>query len=45
MTNIHSDYTLSHLRKPGETGYKIPYGGAFNFVSGMWSFLIPIGLY
>lgn len=32
--NIHSDYTLSHLRKPGETGYKIPFGGAFNYVSG-----------
>lgn len=32
--NIHSDYTLIHLRKPGETGYKIPRGGAFELVSG-----------
>lgn len=24
--NIHSDHILSHLRKPGETGYKIPQG-------------------
>eukprot|EP00049_Salpingoeca_infusionum_P026767 m.27827 g.27827 ORF g.27827 m.27827 type:complete len:271 (+) comp8979_c0_seq1:476-1288(+) len=32
--NIHSDYTLSNLRKPGETGYKIPRGGMFEYVSG-----------
>lgn len=31
--NIHSDYVLRNLRKPGETGYKIPYGGMFRFVS------------
>lgn len=31
--NLHSDYILRNLRKPGETGYKIPKGGAFNFVS------------
>ena len=24
--NIHSDYVLRNLRKPGETGYKIPKG-------------------
>lgn len=24
--NIHADSTLRGLRKPGETGYKIPYG-------------------
>ena len=24
--NIHSDTVLRNLRKPGETGYKIPYG-------------------
>jgi len=36
--NIHSDYILSNLRKPGETGYKIPIGGVFNFVSGMLPF-------
>eukprot|EP00730_Choanoeca_flexa_P015962 TRINITY_DN7450_c0_g1_i1.p1 TRINITY_DN7450_c0_g1~~TRINITY_DN7450_c0_g1_i1.p1 ORF type:complete len:265 (+),score=35.08 TRINITY_DN7450_c0_g1_i1:999-1793(+) len=32
--NIHSDYTLISLRKPGETGYKIPKGGMFTYVSG-----------
>jgi 3-oxo-5-alpha-steroid 4-dehydrogenase 1 len=31
--NIHSDSILLNLRKPGETGYKIPYGGAFSLVS------------
>jgi len=28
-----ADYILRHLRKPGETGYKIPYGGMYRFVS------------
>ncbi|KAJ7389771.1 3-oxo-5-alpha-steroid 4-dehydrogenase 1 [Desmophyllum pertusum] len=32
--NIHSDHTLRNLRKPGETGYKIPRGGMFTYVSG-----------
>ncbi len=32
--NIHSDSILINLRKPGETGYKIPTGGMFEFVSG-----------
>ena len=32
--NIHSDYILRSLRKPGERGYKIPRGGFFEFVSG-----------
>lgn len=32
--NIHSDHILRNLRKPGETGYKIPRGGMFNFISG-----------
>jgi 3-oxo-5-alpha-steroid 4-dehydrogenase 1 len=32
--NWHSDGILRNLRKPGETGYKIPYGGMFNYVSG-----------
>lgn len=32
-TNLHSDYILRNLRKPGETGYKIPRGGAFELVS------------
>ncbi|XP_008590094.1 PREDICTED: 3-oxo-5-alpha-steroid 4-dehydrogenase 2, partial [Galeopterus variegatus] len=32
--NIHSDYILRHLRKPGEIIYKIPQGGLFKYVSG-----------
>lgn len=32
--NIHSDHILRNLRAPGETGYKIPKGGLFNYVSG-----------
>ncbi|KAM9065904.1 3-oxo-5-alpha-steroid 4-dehydrogenase 2 isoform 3-T3 [Sarcophilus harrisii] len=32
--NIHSDYLLRHLRKPGETSYKIPQGGLFTYISG-----------
>ncbi len=28
-----SDHILASLRKPGETGYKIPYGWGFNYVS------------
>ncbi|GAB6026022.1 hypothetical protein CHUAL_012233, partial [Chamberlinius hualienensis] len=31
--NITSDYRLASLRKPGETGYKIPTGGLFEYVS------------
>ncbi len=31
--NLHSDYTLIGLRKPGETGYKIPRGGFFRWMS------------
>ena len=31
--NILSDSTLRALRKPGEKGYKIPYGGMFRYVS------------
>ena len=26
LINIHSDHVLRNLRKPGETGYKIPRG-------------------
>lgn len=33
-SNLDADYILRNLRKPGETGYKIPYGGLFNYVSG-----------
>lgn len=31
--NVHSDHVLRTLRAPGETGYKIPTGGAFVWVS------------
>jgi len=31
--NIHSDRILRNLRAPGETGYKIPRGGAFELVT------------
>jgi protein-S-isoprenylcysteine O-methyltransferase Ste14 len=31
--NQHSDYVLFHLRKPGETGYKIPRGGLYRWIS------------
>ena len=31
--NFHSDSILINLRKPGETGYKIPHGGAYRLVS------------
>ena len=33
LLNHHSDQVLLNLRKPGETGYKIPFGGGFRFVS------------
>ena len=32
--NLDSDAVLRNLRKPGESGYKIPRGGAFELVSG-----------
>ena len=31
--NLHSDSLLRRLRRPGETGYKIPRGGLFRWVS------------
>jgi 3-oxo-5-alpha-steroid 4-dehydrogenase 1 len=34
VINRHADHILRNLRAPGETGYKIPYGGAFRWVSG-----------
>ncbi|XP_074487411.1 3-oxo-5-alpha-steroid 4-dehydrogenase 2-like [Sebastes fasciatus] len=34
IINIHSDHILRNLRRPGETVYRIPYGGMFEFVSG-----------
>lgn len=33
-TNWQADAILRNLRKPGDTQYYIPYGGAFQFVSG-----------
>lgn len=32
--NLHSDRVLRSLRRPGETGYSIPRGGLFEYVSG-----------
>ncbi|KAK7898632.1 hypothetical protein WMY93_019485 [Mugilogobius chulae] len=34
LINMHSDHILRNLRKPGETGYQIPKGGMFEYVSG-----------
>lgn len=31
--NLHADAVLRNLRKPGETGYAIPKGGLYRFVS------------
>jgi steroid 5-alpha-reductase/3-oxo-5-alpha-steroid 4-dehydrogenase 1 len=31
--NQHADWVLFHLRQPGETGYKIPHGGLYRWVS------------
>jgi len=33
VINKHADYVLTNLRKPGETGYKIPRGGLYQFIS------------
>ncbi|XP_006875031.1 PREDICTED: 3-oxo-5-alpha-steroid 4-dehydrogenase 1 [Chrysochloris asiatica] len=33
LINLHSDHILRNLRKPGETGYKIPRGGLFEYVT------------
>ncbi|XP_057646181.1 3-oxo-5-alpha-steroid 4-dehydrogenase 1 [Chionomys nivalis] len=33
VVNIHSDHILRNLRKPGDTGYKIPRGGLFEYVT------------
>jgi 3-oxo-5-alpha-steroid 4-dehydrogenase 1 len=34
VINLKSDFTLRHLRSPGEpNGYKIPYGGLFRYIS------------
>ncbi|XP_028410157.1 3-oxo-5-alpha-steroid 4-dehydrogenase 1-like [Dendronephthya gigantea] len=31
--NLYFDYIITNLRKPGETGHKIPRGGLFEYVS------------
>lgn len=31
--NLHADTVLIHLRKPGETGYKIPRGGMYRWIT------------
>lgn len=31
--NHHADHVLRNLRKPGETGYKIPHGGLYRWIS------------
>ena len=31
--NMHSDYIIRHLRKPGDTGHYLPRGGMFRYVS------------
>jgi 3-oxo-5-alpha-steroid 4-dehydrogenase 1 len=31
--NQHADWVLMNLRKPGETGYKIPHGGLYRYVT------------
>lgn len=31
--NFHADWVLLHLRKPGETGYTIPEGGLYRFIT------------
>jgi 3-oxo-5-alpha-steroid 4-dehydrogenase 1 len=31
--NLHADTVLIHLRKPGETGYKIPKGGMYRWIT------------
>ncbi len=33
LVNVDSDNRLLNLRKPGESGYKIPYGGMYRFIS------------
>jgi steroid 5-alpha reductase family enzyme len=33
IINLHSDAVLRHLRAPGETGYRVPHGGFFRWVS------------
>lgn len=43
--NVWSDEILRALRKPGETGYKIPHGALFGYVtaSNYFAELIEVG--
>lgn len=34
IINIHSDHVIRNLRKPGDTGHYIPYGGLYRYVTG-----------
>lgn len=43
--NIHSDYILRNLRKPGETGYKIPKGEFDMFVRTSYHFAMFVPAY
>ena len=31
--NLHADHVLRTLRQPGETGYKVPHGGLYGWIS------------
>jgi len=33
IINRHADWTLRNLRRPGESGYRIPYGGLYRWIS------------
>ncbi|MDE7403381.1 MAG: DUF1295 domain-containing protein [Muribaculaceae bacterium] len=33
LINLHSDYIIRHLRKPGDTAHYIPRGGMYNYVT------------
>ncbi len=33
VINLHADAVLRSLRKPGDTGYSIPHGGLYKFIS------------
>jgi 3-oxo-5-alpha-steroid 4-dehydrogenase 1 len=33
VVNRHSDWTLRNLRRPGDSTYKIPYGGLYRWIS------------
>lgn len=45
LMNVHSDHILRNLRKPGETGYKIPTGRIFSHENtGLNSFFIAASI-